>query len=126
MNLSLNSLDIQPMVVEKQGAQLDLFITLWKHEEGFNGYLEYSTLLFKENTAKRFTNIYQRIIKSYLENPGFLASDMDIVSEEEVRLISEWNNTDHESPLNEVFSRSLNNRYRKHLIQRRFFLAIPQ
>ena len=96
MNLSLNSLDIQPMVVEKQGAQLDLFITLWKHEEGFNGYLEYSTLLFKENTAKRFTNIYQRIIKSYLENPGFLASDMDIVSEEEVRLISEWNNTDHE------------------------------
>jgi len=96
MNLSLHSLEIQPLVVEKNGAQLDLFITLWEQEECINGYLEYSTLLFKENTAKRFTNIYRSIIKSYLENPGLPTSDLDIVSEEEVRLISEWNNTEHE------------------------------
>jgi amino acid adenylation domain-containing protein len=96
MNLTLNNLDIQPLVVEKLGSQLDLFITFWEQEEGFNGYLEYSTLLFKENTAKRFINIYQQIIKSYLQHPGLPTSDLDIASEEETRLISEWNNTDHE------------------------------
>jgi len=96
MLLSLNNLDIQPLIVDKKGAQLDLFFTLWEQEEGFNGYLEYSTLLFRESAIKRFVEIYKRIIISFLGNSDTAASELDIVSDEEVRLISDWNNTDRE------------------------------
>ncbi|MFZ0282944.1 MAG: amino acid adenylation domain-containing protein, partial [Bacteroidales bacterium] len=95
VTLSLDNLDIQPLIVEKKGAQLDLFFTLWEQHEVFQGYLEYSTVLFKEVTANRFIQIYQRIIKSLVENKDKPCSELNIVSDEEIRLISGWNNTDH-------------------------------
>ena len=94
LHLSLNNLDTQSLVVEKDGSQLDMFITLWEQEDEFNGYLEYSTHLFKDSTARRYINIYERIIRSFLDNPGAPVSGMDIISDTETNLISAWNNTD--------------------------------
>lgn len=94
MHLSLNNLDSQSLVVEKDGAQLDMFVTLWEQEQEFKGYLEYSTHLFKDSTARRYINIYERIIRSFLDNPDAPASGMDIISDTETNLISVWNNTD--------------------------------
>jgi amino acid adenylation domain-containing protein len=111
MHLSLDNLDTQSLVVEKDGSQLDMFITLWEQEDEFNGYFEFSTHLFKDSTAKRYINIYKRIIRSFLDNPGASVSGMDIISDTETNLISEWNNTDTKYSgdicLHQVFERQV-------------------
>ena len=96
MQLAINGLDIQSLVVEKEGAQLDLFFTMWEQRDGFSGYLEYSSQLFKEATAKRLIDIYRTIITSLIENPGVPTSEMDIISDEEARMIYEWNDSEHQ------------------------------
>jgi amino acid adenylation domain-containing protein len=95
MRLSFNNLDIQPVIIEKDGSQLDLFLTLWEAEEKFNAYLEYSTLLYRENTIERFINIFRRLIDSFLHAPHLPVSELDIVPEEDTRFMNEWNETEH-------------------------------
>ena len=95
MRLAFKNLDIQPVIIEKDGSQLDLFLTLWEAEEKFNAYLEYSTLLYRENTIERFISIFNRLIDSFLQAPHIPVSELDIVPEEDTRFINEWNETEH-------------------------------
>ena len=53
-------------------------------------------ICLKKVQLKGLLIFIKRIIKSFLENPDTPTSELDIISEEEVRLISDWNNTDHE------------------------------
>ena len=96
VEISLNELEIQSLIVEKQGSQLDLFLTLWEQDESVQGCMEFSTLMFKEQTISRFINIYLRILEEYFENPSLAISELDIISDEEIDMITEWNNTDHD------------------------------
>jgi amino acid adenylation domain-containing protein len=96
VNLSLNNLEAEPMIIEKNGSQMDLFLTLWEEKNVLNGLMEYSTLLYRDRTARHFIDIYKRLLNSFLENPESTVSEFDMLSDEETRLIMEWNSTDHE------------------------------
>lgn len=93
MKLSLSELNIQPLQIERNGSQLDLFLTLWENEHKFEGYLEYSTLLYQENTAQKFIQIYRQTVTSFIQNSDIPTSELEIISDEEASYISEWNNT---------------------------------
>ena len=95
IQLSLRNLNLQPVVVEKNGSQLDLFMTLWEQEDDFYGYLEYSSRLFSDSSAKRFIEIFKKIILSFSNDTESLVSDLDIVPENEMEQISGWNHTEH-------------------------------
>jgi len=60
INLFLDNHETESITVDKEGSQLDLFLTLWEQNDSFRGYLEYSTNLFRPGTVKRFTDIYKR------------------------------------------------------------------
>lgn len=96
VNMHFADIESEPVNISRSGSQLDLFLTLWTQDEDLNGFMEYSTLLFKDETASRFIGIYRQIIKSFLENPGLPVSELDIIAPEESHLIMRWNSTDHE------------------------------
>ena len=111
MQLSLIGIDARPLEIDKNGSQLDLFLTLWEDEDSIKGYLEYSNQLFSAVTVERFTEIYKKITGSILENPEMPVSEIDIVPENEMKLITDWNETDHYYPdklcLHQVFERQV-------------------
>jgi amino acid adenylation domain-containing protein len=94
MELTLNNLDIHPMVVERNGAQLDLFLTLWEQDRKFSGYLEYSTLLYKEDSVIRFIDILKRIVGSLPENQDRAIAEIPLISENDYNQLLEFNDTD--------------------------------
>lgn len=94
ISLTLADLKIQNLNIDKKGSQLDLFMTLWEAEDNIRGYLEYSTLLFRDVTISRFIEMYNIILLSMLQNPEKAISQLNIVPESDLGKIMEWNETD--------------------------------
>jgi amino acid adenylation domain-containing protein len=95
MNLTLNGLTVEPLKIDKEGSQLDLFLTLCENNDNFSGWLEYSTKLFSKRTAERLTEIYRIIAGSLPVNSSMEIADINIVPEKEKGLLLDWNNTGH-------------------------------
>ncbi|MGE5406528.1 MAG: non-ribosomal peptide synthetase [Methanosarcina sp.] len=95
VNLTLTDLESSPLIVERNGSQLDLFLTLWEENNDLNGYMEYSSLLFREQTIARFMDLFKNISGSFLEKPDEPVIELNILTEEESSLIMKWNDTDH-------------------------------
>lgn len=96
--LALPGLEVEHLDLHAGGAQLDLFLTLWRAEETFRGHLEYRTDLYGAGDAGRWLARYETLLESVLE-PG--AADAKPVSRlgmldptERERVVSSWNATD--------------------------------
>ncbi len=96
MQLKLNNCKIEPVVCEREGAQLDIFFTLWEQPDGFHGFLEYSSLLFSEKTIYRFKEIYQKIVNAFINRSTETIPNIDILPESDAEILDNWNNTDKE------------------------------
>jgi amino acid adenylation domain-containing protein len=90
--LNLNGIDAKAVPIEKEGTQLDLFITLWENQEGFNGYIEYSTRLFSDGMAKRIEQSYKNVIKEILNNRKYV-SEVRVLPNKDKSELQLWNNT---------------------------------
>lgn len=111
VKFNLNDCTVETMTVEKKGAQLELFLTLWEQNGTLNGFMEYSTLLFRDETAEHYTDLYRQVVSSFISHPDDPVSGLDIITDAETGMILEWNNTDHEYPtdvcLNQKFEQQV-------------------
>jgi amino acid adenylation domain-containing protein len=96
MKLELAECLTETVLYERDGAQLDLFLTLWEQADGIYGFLEYSTQLFTEKTVERFRDIYLKTVNAFITRPNQMIVDIDILPDSDAELLSLWNNTDHE------------------------------
>jgi amino acid adenylation domain-containing protein len=89
-------------------------LTLWAQERG--GALElqlgYSSDLFEGNTARRMLGHYERLLRSAMAEPARRLSELDMLSDDELReVVEEFNQTRAEYPadlcLHEVFERQV-------------------
>lgn len=90
--ININNITAQPIPIEKNGAQLDLFLTMWESDAGFEGYIEYSTQLFSDSMAKRIELLYKKIVVEILNNKK-LVSEISILPNEDKTILQAWNNT---------------------------------
>lgn len=97
--INLNGIAAQSIPVEKEGAQLDMFLTMWESRNGFDGYIEYSTRLFSDSMARRIELSYKNIINEIISEKK-LISEIIILSSEDKSLLKSWNNTDEEIDIN--------------------------
>ena len=93
--LNLDGIISTPMPVEKKGAQLDLFFTMWRDKERFSGYVEYSTNLLTESMANRIENIYKDIIIEMVNGKESAGEIIALPEEDRIKLLS-WNDTNEE------------------------------
>jgi hypothetical protein len=68
--LTLNGVTSESIPIERSGSQLDLFVTMWEEDENFNGYFEFSSELFEENTIDQYIENYKCLVKSSYLNPA--------------------------------------------------------
>jgi amino acid adenylation domain-containing protein len=103
------SLAIIPIEYQVQTAKFDITPVITEMENTFQVTFEYCTRLFKPATIERFLNYFQRIINSVVRQPGQGISEIDILPEEEKKLLlNTFNDTrqayPHTKTIHELFA----------------------
>jgi non-ribosomal peptide synthetase component F len=76
-------LKLKPYELDKKMSNFDLFLFVLELEEGIVLNLHYWTKLFKEESAARFLEHYERITKQVINDPEITISDIEWVDEAE-------------------------------------------
>ncbi len=99
MKLSLEHLNVTPLIFEREGSQLELFLTMFENGDKIEGSLEYSEELFAESTAKHWKNIFINHLGSIIEDPDNELDKLEILTPEDHHKLTEWNftNTPYEN-----------------------------
>lgn len=94
MQLQLEDLEVIPLKANREGAQLDIFLTFWEHAGEIEAFLEYSTQLYQKETVVRYQNIFAKIVQAFTGDLNQSIMDIDILPDADARQLIEWNQTD--------------------------------
>jgi amino acid adenylation domain-containing protein len=93
----LTGLEMRPLEVESGVAKFDLTLSLSESAAGLWGALEYNADLFDEETARRMTRHFERLLEEMVSKPERRVSELELLAEGERRqLVEEWNATHSE------------------------------
>ena len=67
--LELPGLQAERIEIDSGIARFDIAVELWSYPESFGGYFEYSTALFKAESAQRLVSLYEETLTSLLAAP---------------------------------------------------------
>ena len=115
MALTLEGLEVTSYKVHAGGAQLDVFLSLWKTGQGFAGQLEYCADLFQPTTVERLVRNYLSLLERVLDAhvaATVPVSRLDVMHPAESELVVRgWNATDvrYQAPerLDQLFLRQV-------------------
>ncbi|MBN2167153.1 MAG: amino acid adenylation domain-containing protein [Marinilabiliaceae bacterium] len=93
VKLNLGEVELTPVTIERNGAQLDVFLTLWKSDDKYCGFWEVDYQKITEQQSIKMNNIFIEIIQAVMEKPDILFDDFDIITTDDRNLIVEVNNT---------------------------------
>ncbi|WP_336779436.1 amino acid adenylation domain-containing protein [Paenibacillus illinoisensis] len=89
--VSLKGLDSEPFIVEKGTTQFDLSLYLTEESESITGWLEYSTELFKSDTAERFMKYFLHFLSELTANPEICIDDLSFYpADEQGEMLYRW------------------------------------
>jgi len=91
--LDLAGIDSEPILVEKHGAQLELFLKIIELENELTLSFEYNSDLFEETTINHWSEIYEKIVTACVNSEKIEIDQLDILPYSEKELIRSWNET---------------------------------
>ncbi len=98
--LEIPGLSISPFKVEEVAAQFDLTLAIEETESGLLCGWEYNTDLFETATIQRMAEHFQILLAGIVANPKQRVAQLPLLSQAEQHIVlSEWNNTKVEYPL---------------------------
>ena len=75
-------------------ARYDVTLNLAESAQGLSGWIEYSTELYDEGTARRMVTHLETLLRGIIANPGKRIAQLPILPESEYRqIVLEWNQT---------------------------------
>jgi len=98
MVLDLHHIKVTPRKVHNQGAQLDLFLNIWSLNGQIEGYFEYNSALFRQETIQRFSNHYENILAAILHDANLPINRLPLLGKDELAQLQDWNNTSTDFP----------------------------
>ena len=102
--LELPGLTLNPLELEDLSAQNDLFLSMAETETGLTGELGYNSDLFDRGTIERLAINFQTLLESIVSNPYQRVAQLPILGAiEQQQLLSDWNNTQADYPLEQCF-----------------------
>jgi len=102
----IEGLRITPFGYKSRTAKFDLTLIAVEVADKIFLSFEYCTLLFKRETIDRFIQYFNEIIASLIESPDKTISGIEIIPEEEKsRVLTDFNATEEEYPLNKTIPR---------------------
>ncbi|MDQ3895918.1 MAG: amino acid adenylation domain-containing protein, partial [Actinomycetota bacterium] len=76
---------VRPLDVETNTAKFDLRCDLWEAGDGVDGYIEYSTELFRDATAAAMARQFETIVESASRDPERRIGELSVLTAEEER-----------------------------------------
>lgn len=94
-DVSLDGLRIDAVPLSTGSARLDMTMSIQETPAGFTGCLEFSTALFRPETAQRFAEHFRNMVEAAVRQPSTAVSLIDYLGYgERHRLLVEWNRTE--------------------------------
>ena len=98
-NLNLGDVRITTFDIETKTSQFDLTLNLEEIKDKLEGYMEYNSDIFKEDTISRIINYYMQVLETVSDNSEVKIADIELLDEKEKhKLLVEWNNTQANYP----------------------------
>ncbi|RKG80214.1 amino acid adenylation domain-containing protein, partial [Corallococcus sp. CA049B] len=99
-DLRVPGLTFRQVAAEARSAKFDLTLTLQDSPQGFVGWLEYSTALFKQGTVERMARHLRTLLEAVATTPEQSMAGLPLLSHEErQRILVDWNDTTVPSPM---------------------------
>jgi amino acid adenylation domain-containing protein len=91
--VELPGLSVTPIGLDRGAVPLDLILSMEETAHGLAGWWEYNTDLFDDTTIARLASHFQTLLEGVIAEPERRLSDLPLLTNEERRLLSEWNDT---------------------------------
>ncbi|MYX27488.1 non-ribosomal peptide synthase, partial [Streptomyces sp. SID8381] len=101
IDVDLPGLTVREYPLEAASAKFDLSFALEEQADdegvpaGMSGSVEFATDLFDRGTALAVADRLERLLRSVAADPSRPLSTLEVLSDDERRLLTEWNNTTH-------------------------------
>ena len=96
---SMADMQVETMDLFTETAKFDLTLTMREGEDGLLAMWEYSTELFEEETVRRMSAHFTRLLEHVADHPETRLSDLPLLGEEEGRhILVDWNSTQRDYP----------------------------
>jgi tyrocidine synthetase-3 len=97
--IRLPGLTLTPLAYEGDTSKFDITFIAFETGKELGFLFEYDSKLFKEDSIRRFSNYFKKIVSDILEHPDIKLSDIEIISGEEKRqILMDFNNTTVDYP----------------------------
>jgi amino acid adenylation domain-containing protein len=96
--IGMEGLKIESLLAETHTSKFDLTFMLTDDEDEIWLELEYSTDLFDEDRIDRMAGHYRTLLDAVAANPNQKLADLPLLTSDERKQISEWNDTHAEYP----------------------------
>lgn len=103
-SIKLGELAIESMILEKKAAQFDLSLSIAETGNEMLGSFEYSTDLFDPSTIQRMSEHFEMLLRSIVRDPTRSVSHLQLVTEVEQQLFTQWANTSVDYGRTEILS----------------------
>ncbi|MCP5049418.1 MAG: amino acid adenylation domain-containing protein, partial [bacterium] len=112
--IDIPGLTMKPIEWGTGTAKFDLTLIAVETPDHLKLTLEYSTKLFKTETAQRFANYFKTLVSHLSTNPGVNISELEIISDEEKQqILVDFNNTKREYPANDTIHQLFQNQVKQ-------------
>jgi len=94
MHIEFDDIVVINKIIERKGAQLNLFLTLWEEQNEIQGFIEYSNHLFSKDFINHLLKIFYTTLENVLQFPQVKISQINITPLEDINFIHELNKTE--------------------------------
>ncbi|MDQ0416423.1 fengycin family lipopeptide synthetase D [Croceifilum oryzae] len=108
----VHGLPFEPIKIVKQNPKFNLSLHAEEEEDRICCHFEYNHDVLDVHTVKRFTTYFDQLVRSFLDHPDGLISEVCLVPEsEQKQLLEDWNRTQTEYPrestIHELFDKQV-------------------
>jgi amino acid adenylation domain-containing protein len=95
----VSGLTLRTLEFDSGTAQLDIFLSMSKTQEGLTGCLEYNTDIFDSTTIAQFINNFQTLLENIVADPEKRISELSLLTtQEQEQLLFNFNQTHADYP----------------------------
>ncbi|MDH5548217.1 MAG: amino acid adenylation domain-containing protein, partial [Gammaproteobacteria bacterium] len=92
-------LQLEPIYAANPFTKVDLDLDLTETKNGLEGYIQFATDLFNEETVQRIADTFVQLLTNIADNPQKRLSEFNLLCETEAQqMLTEWNATERELP----------------------------
>ncbi|HSD45842.1 MAG TPA: amino acid adenylation domain-containing protein, partial [Pyrinomonadaceae bacterium] len=103
--IPLGDVVLESIAFPQRTARFDLTLLMAELDDHLGASLEYNTDLFEGSTIDRLSQQFEQLIESIVAAPQTAVSRLPLLSENEQRLLAEWNETTRVYPASEGMHR---------------------